>query len=255
MLVEVISENQRDWDVHVPAAVAAYRASEHAATGFSPNVMMFGREVPTPVYLVFGLLTVKVEQWISTTDFVTDVQERYRATYRLAGEQLRVHANHRKEVYDRKVVKIQFRSGQWVWYYYPRRYKGRSPKWFKTYVGPFLKVDVLSGTNVKIQRSENGAPPIVHVDKLKLCRGRTPKSWLMNLQSKELEIPSQEVLIDEVGDPPSEIEPMTAEYVPQDPQPKPNSPAEEEVEQDGDHSNIERSSRPERQLRTPAHLR
>ena len=45
MLGKVASENQRDWDVHVPAAVAAYRASEHAATGFGSNFMMFGREV------------------------------------------------------------------------------------------------------------------------------------------------------------------------------------------------------------------
>ena len=34
-----------DWDEQVPIAVSAYNATEHATTGFTPNRLMFGREV------------------------------------------------------------------------------------------------------------------------------------------------------------------------------------------------------------------
>ena len=47
---------------------------------------------------------------------------------------------------------------------------------------------------------------------------------------------------------------MTAKDVPSDPQPKLNSPAEEDVEPEDDHSDIERLSRPEQQQRTLTHL-
>ena len=33
MLGKVVGETQRDWDLHVPAAAAAYRASEHVVAG------------------------------------------------------------------------------------------------------------------------------------------------------------------------------------------------------------------------------
>ena len=46
------------------------------------------------------------------------------------------------------------------------------------YVGPKLIVDVISATNVNIQRSRNRPGQVFHMDKLKVCRGGTQKSWL-----------------------------------------------------------------------------
>ena len=45
MLGKVVGETERDWDLNVPEAAAAYIASEHLVTGFTPNFMMLGREV------------------------------------------------------------------------------------------------------------------------------------------------------------------------------------------------------------------
>ena len=49
-----MAKSQRDWDLHVPYAVAAYRATINDVTGFSPNFMMFGREVTSPLDIVMG---------------------------------------------------------------------------------------------------------------------------------------------------------------------------------------------------------
>ena len=56
--------------------------------------------------------------------------------------------------------------------------QGRSPKWSKMYVGPMLIVDIVSATNLKIQKSRNSQSQVVHVHKLKVCTGETPRSWL-----------------------------------------------------------------------------
>src|SRR5207253_5891685 len=49
MLAKVMEENQRTWDEHVPLVLAAYRASKHEATGFTPNYLLLGREVRLPL--------------------------------------------------------------------------------------------------------------------------------------------------------------------------------------------------------------
>ena len=130
-------------------------------------------EVRTPVDIVLGAPAGEEEFWTSTHEFVANAQQRYRKAYAIARENLRVQASRRKDVYHRKVVKTKFRVGQWVWYFYPWRYKGRSPKWSKLYVGPMLIVDIVSTTNVKIQKSRNSRSQVVHVDKLKVFRETT----------------------------------------------------------------------------------
>lgn len=44
-----------DWVLMVLYAVMAYRATKHSVTSFTPNFLMFGREVSKPVNLVTGL--------------------------------------------------------------------------------------------------------------------------------------------------------------------------------------------------------
>ena len=177
MLGKVVSETQRDWALHVSAAAAAYMASEQVVTGFTPNFMILGREVKAPVDLILGAPAGKEEFWASWHEFVADAQQKCRKAYAIARASLSVQASRRKDVYDRKVVRRKFSIGQWVWYFYPPRYKGRSPKWSTMYVGSMLIVNVISATNVKIQKSRNSPSQVVRVDKLKVCRGETPKSW------------------------------------------------------------------------------
>jgi len=86
----------------------------------------------------------------------------------------------RKNEYDMTVHPRTFTVGQWVWYYYPRRYQNRTPKWCKTYDGPFLITKVIPPCDYVIQKTVRSAPITVHRNKLKICYGATPKSWLAN---------------------------------------------------------------------------
>ena len=55
MIGKVVNENQRNWHEVLPMVMAAYRASRHESTGFSPNFLMFSREINMPVDVILGL--------------------------------------------------------------------------------------------------------------------------------------------------------------------------------------------------------
>ena len=168
MLAKVIKENQRDWDDCLPAVMAAYRAAKHESTGYSPNFLVLGRENRAPLDLVLGPVIGDEERELSYDEFVSQQQEVYREAYRVAREHLNNSAERRKNEYDIKVKEVTFNVGDWVWYFYPRRYIQRSPKWSKNYDGPFLVTNVIPPSDYVVQRSRRSSPQVVHGNKLKL---------------------------------------------------------------------------------------
>ena len=47
ILGKIINENQRNWCEKVPIAAAAYRASVHETTGYTPNRLVWSRDSST----------------------------------------------------------------------------------------------------------------------------------------------------------------------------------------------------------------
>jgi len=64
----------------------------------------------------------------TVNEFVSEMRVRAEKCYDIAREHLRVSAERRKKTYDLKVSRAEFNVGEWVWYYYPRRYHRKSPK-------------------------------------------------------------------------------------------------------------------------------
>jgi len=177
ILGKIISGDQRDWCERVPVAAAAYRASVHEATGYTPNRLMLNREVYAPIDIVVGPPPGDVGHRESADEFVARQQRIQRETYAAVREHLQVSASRRKRQYDVRVKERQFQAGSWVWYYYPRRYLRKSPKWQKMYVGPYLITKILPPSNAVLQKSKRGRPFVTHFDKLKLFHGSPPASW------------------------------------------------------------------------------
>ena len=50
----VVSEQQDDWDDHLPAALCAYRLTPHASTGVSLHKMVYEIEMTLPLHLMLG---------------------------------------------------------------------------------------------------------------------------------------------------------------------------------------------------------
>ena len=68
MLTMYCESKQNAWDQHLPYVMLAYRSSVHDSTGFSPNMMMLGREVELPLQAVVG--SPQGEPWETTEDYV-----------------------------------------------------------------------------------------------------------------------------------------------------------------------------------------
>ena len=49
MLRGKIKEDQKDWDLQLPACMMAYWGAVHESTGVTPNLLMLGRELEVPL--------------------------------------------------------------------------------------------------------------------------------------------------------------------------------------------------------------
>ena len=166
MIGKIIHDNHRNWHELIPQILAAYRASEHSATGYSPNKLMLGRECRAPIDLVLGTLG-DANINISYNEYVKQMRERMLYCYESVRHHLSVAAERRKRSYDMSVRPKQFQIGQKVLYYYPRRYRFRSPKWQKMYIGPYKVVRQLGPLNYVIKKCKGRQEIIAHIDKMK----------------------------------------------------------------------------------------
>lgn len=167
LLGKVVESNQTDWCERLPYVAAALRASRSDATGYSPNFLMFAREVNTPADIVYRV--VAPEQEPAYDDFVESVKEKMVYAYDVVRENLGVAAERNKRYYDLKVRPIKLQEGDLVYYYNPRKFVGRSEKWSRKYIGPYRVEKMLSPVTVLLRAPGGKKPFVSHVDKLKIC--------------------------------------------------------------------------------------
>jgi len=176
----MVSKHQKEWDLLLPHLMAAYRASEHQSTGYSPNYLMFGREVRAPVDIVFG---IPEEPSASYDDYTSTLESRMREAYSLVRKHLGVAAERMKRQYDLRVRPHKFQRGQWVLYFNPRKFQRKQQKWQRKF-SPYLVIKVLPPVNYLIQKSKWSRPVVAHMDKLKEWHtDNPPRSWLTDVQS------------------------------------------------------------------------
>lgn len=77
--------NQRDWDLNLQQLAGAIRSTESRQTGYTPNMMMLGREVIQPVDLLTGTckLNFKVTE---PSPYITDLKNTLEEVHTLARE-------------------------------------------------------------------------------------------------------------------------------------------------------------------------
>jgi len=131
-----VQQKQRDWDEWLPYALAAYRATTHEITRFSPNYVIFGHENRLPADIIYGPPR-DVGGYVNVDEFVARSYDRMQECYSLVRDELQRAAERSKRRYDLRVRDTQFGPGDQVWYLYPRRRVGLSPKWQRWYDGPF----------------------------------------------------------------------------------------------------------------------
>ena len=161
MLSMYVREDQADWDVHLPYAMMAYRASEQETTGVSPNRMMFGREVSLPLDL---LIPPQQSTSKKPENYATELYERLEKAFELARDEIKGEQKRQKRLYDAKLQGKPYTAGDKVWLYRYVRRIGLSPKLQSKWTGPYSVVKRISDAVYRIKHTANGNRIVVHFD-------------------------------------------------------------------------------------------
>ena len=175
MLRGKIKEDQKDWDLQLPACMMAYRSAVHESTGVSPNLLMLGREVEVPLDVI---TETSPDAPPLKTDYAQAVQKRLASAHDLARRHLNKAAIRQKRNYDKRLSGRPFAVGDSVWLHLVRRKKGRNAKLDCPWQGPYLVISVLSDVVYRVQKSKNAKPKVVHSDRLKPYLGPPLEKWI-----------------------------------------------------------------------------
>ena len=151
-----------------------------------------------PVDVIMASLDDPKEECPSGAEYAAELVDRLRRAYETARNNLKKAAETRKRNYDVRVKPQEFKEGEWVFYLYQRRFKGRSPKWASAYTGPFRIVKMLPPCNVVLAKNKRSNRFVVHKDKLKKFYGETPKDWPLDEVEHDLttgEGPAEQVAV------------------------------------------------------------
>ncbi|GFU53194.1 retrovirus-related Pol polyprotein from transposon 412 [Trichonephila clavipes] len=159
----MVSKNQQDWDQKVPLFLLAYRSAVHETTGYSPSQMLFGRDLRLPCDLLFGR---PPDTPSSPEEYVQNLQARFEDVHHLARERINLRTEKMKTRCDTKATGHQFKEGDKVWFYNPTRRKGLSPKLQSHWDGPYTILKIINDVVIRIRKSTNSKPRVVHYDRL-----------------------------------------------------------------------------------------
>ena len=170
MLTMYCESKQNIWDEHLPYVMLAYRSSVHDSTGFSPNMMMLGREVVLPLQATWG----------------GAFGDHRRLCKSLAGTSPRCSPRGQetppvecpvstKSVWN--VAQRQFNVGDAVWYHNTSVRKGRIKKLTNPWKGPYIVIKQICDIVYLLKLKPRADPITVHVNKMKMYKGDKPPQW------------------------------------------------------------------------------
>jgi hypothetical protein len=177
MVKAYLKGEQRDWDLHLGCLAAAYRATPHEATGFSPNFLMLGREVRLPAEVLFGSPVNLADYPSSYGEYVDKLRERMYKAHEVSRLHLEANAKRHKQIYDGKTTFYTYNPGDLVWCLSEAKQLQVTPKLRRPYEGPYLVVWKLSDLDYIIQLTKDGKQRIVHHNLLRPYEGNLTFPW------------------------------------------------------------------------------
>ena len=188
MLSKFVASSQRDWDNYLPILTLAYNASVQESTGFSPSMMMFGRDVTLPVDLALGKPEQNTQE--SKTSFALELENKLEKVHDLARKNLTIASNSQKRLYDHRLNQNVYQVGDMVWLYTPQIKPGLCSKLSRKWTGPFVVMKKLNDVIYRIQLNKRSKAKVVHHDRLSLYKGRKVSWFKTDKNPDECELTS-----------------------------------------------------------------
>ena len=160
-----------DWCEQVPIAVAAYNGTEQATTGFTPNRLMFGRELMHNFdkMLPEAEDSDEIESW---DEYVRKMDEQTRRAFQAAREAIGRSVFLQKKHYDKTANLIQYNVGDVIMIKDHRLHETGTKKLANRYDGPYYVLDILSDVNFRVAKSSVDRPRVIHHDRMKKVERR-----------------------------------------------------------------------------------
>ncbi len=184
-----VGEESRNWDKQLQLVAGALRSTVNRRTGFTPNMMMLGREVVMPADLVFGGLPSKSVEG-ELDPYVTQLGETLKKVHELARSNLQAAQHIQKKTYDRKACEHTYEVGDLVYKLDPTARK-LNPVW----KGPFLVTKKYSPILFEIRGKKKSG--VIHHDRLTSCNDRDIPCWMDRLKHKLSGQPSESLQNDQ----------------------------------------------------------
>ena len=117
-----------------PYVTFAYNISYHSSTAFSLFYLLYLREARIPIDLVMECVgDVVPADW---NDYVIEMRNRMEKAFNAVREQLGQAFQRAKQAYDGRVKKMNFKIGDLVWFFFPKKLPRLGPKWQLLTTGP-----------------------------------------------------------------------------------------------------------------------
>ncbi len=172
MIRAYIKGQQANWDLNLGCLCAAYRATLNESTGFTPNMLMLGREVRMP-----GDINNDNLRCETYTDYVENLRNRLHKAHATARQYLKNTTLRQQEHYDGKQMLHQYKAGDLVWCLSEDKAPGLCPKLQMPYKGPYLILEKYNELTYLIQLNGKGTQKVIHYNKLKPYQGDMKLRW------------------------------------------------------------------------------
>jgi hypothetical protein len=161
MLSHFSGSRNKDWDLFLDLALAAYRRTPQASTGESPHFLLFGRDPIEPYHVSHKL---PASDSISVPEWITDLTR----AWKLALHNIEAAQQVQQQHYNSKRRCTIFTPGDRVYVRIPVIDTGDSHKFSDRWTGPFRIIDVKGkGTYEVINMANPKDIRIVNVIRLK----------------------------------------------------------------------------------------
>jgi hypothetical protein len=183
-----VNDHQTDWDKHIPLLLMAYRTVEHGTTKVTPSRMIFGREIKLPVDLWAGR---PEDSYVAENGpiYAQQLQDQLDEIHVFARENIKISSHAMKKNYDVKALGTNYQVGTSVWLHNPQRKKGKSPKLSRNWDGPYAVTDWINDIVVRIRKSPQAKPKVVHINRLKPYNGDESFNWLISRKDVDGDVP------------------------------------------------------------------
>lgn len=139
----------------------AYRSSKHETTGMTPSELYFARQLRLPLDLLREGPAEPCEEE-TVREYVRKLREKLLNFQDFARKCIEKKAFQIKVRYDRGVRQTLFQEGEKVWFFNPRRFRGKTPKLQSNWEGPFIVTKRLSEVVYCIRKSPRHKGKVVH---------------------------------------------------------------------------------------------